>query len=347
MNGGEGRHIPVLKHELLTLLRVRPDGIYVDGTYGRGGHSQALLTELGPRGRLLVIDRDPRALESAHELAKRDARVTVIRGSFGDIERFAAEQDILGKVDGIVLDLGVSSPQLDDAERGFSFLRDGPLDMRMDPDAGESAADWINSASEADMARVILRFGEEQAARRIARAICSARKTQKIERTRQLADLIEVVLPRRGKGKHPATKTFQAVRIYINNELGELEAFLGVVLRVLAAGGRLCVISFHSLEDRLVKRFLRDHSRVDPALADLPVVPATAQPVMRPIGKAVYPPAAEIEPNPRARSAGFRTGERLALKKRGVWCWASAVPASVSSPPRVAASTGRPEPARQ
>jgi 16S rRNA (cytosine1402-N4)-methyltransferase len=312
MNGGEDRHVPVLMHELLALLNVRPDGIYVDGTYGRGGHSRALLDRLGPHGRLIVIDRDPRALESAHELAARDTRVTVIKGSFGEIERIAVDRAILGKVDGIVLDLGVSSPQLDDAERGFSFLRDGPLDMRMDPESGFSAADWINSATEADMAQVIFRLGEDRAARRIARAICNARNTKTIERTRQLADIIEAVLPRRGKGKHPATKTFQAVRIYINNELGELQAFLEVVLKVLAAGGRLCVISFHSLEDRLVKRFLRDNSRVDPALAALPIVPASAEPMLRLIGKAVHASAAEIELNPRSRSAVLRAGERLA-----------------------------------
>jgi 16S rRNA (cytosine1402-N4)-methyltransferase len=312
MSGGEDRHLPVLKRELLELLDVRSDGIYVDGTYGRGGHSRALLDRLGAQGRLIVIDRDPRALEAAHELAAQDARVTVVKGSFSEIERIAADQAILGKVDGIVLDLGVSSPQLDDAERGFSFLRDGPLDMRMDPESGLSAADWINSATEADMARVMLRLGEERAARRIARAIVKARELQRIERTGQLANIIEAVLPRRGKGKHPATKTFQAVRIYINNELDELQAFLEVVLKVLAVGGRLCIISFHSLEDRLVKRFLRDHSRIDPALASLPVVPAEAQPVMRLIGKAVHASAAETDINPRARSAVLRTGERLA-----------------------------------
>lgn len=312
MNGGETQHLPVLKCELLELLNVRPAGIYVDGTYGRGGHSKALLERLGPQGKLLVIDRDPRALEAAHEQAARDSRITVVQGSFGEIERIAADQAILGKVDGIVLDLGVSSPQLDDPERGFSFLRDGPLDMRMDPESGISAADWINSATESDMARVMLRLGEERAARRIARAIVNARASQKIERTVQLANIIEAVLPRRGKGKHPATKTFQAIRIHINNELGELQAFLKDVLKVLAPGGRLCVISFHSLEDRLVKRFLRDHSRVDPALASLPVVPAGAQPVMRLIGKAVHASAAETDSNPRARSAVLRTGERLA-----------------------------------
>jgi 16S rRNA (cytosine1402-N4)-methyltransferase len=312
MNSGDDQHVPVLRDEVLQLLNVRPDGVYVDGTFGRGGHSRAVLDRLGSGGRLVVIDRDPHALEQAVELANGDSRVTVIRGSFGDIEQIAVAQGILGQVDGILLDLGVSSPQLDDAERGFSFLRDGPLDMRMDPDAGISAEFWINDTEEREMARVIARFGEERQARRIARAICTARKKERISRTRQLAEIIEEAVPRRGKGKHPATKTFQAVRIHINNELGELHAFLETVLKVLSAGGRLCVISFHSLEDRMVKRFLRDRSRVDPALAGLPVVPESALPVMRLVGGAVRAAEAEIELNRRSRSAVLRTGELLA-----------------------------------
>jgi len=311
MGAAKDQHVPVLKEEILAQLNVRPDGIYVDGTFGRGGHSRALLEKMGPAGRLLVIDRDPRALDAAINLAAGDPRVTVIRGSFGDIKQIAAANGVLGSVDGIVLDLGVSSPQLEDAERGFSFLRDGPLDMRMDPDSGESAEDWINTADERDMSRVIARFGEEKSARRIARAICDARKTERICRTRQLADLIEGVIPRRGKGKHPATKTFQAVRIHINNELGELQDFLEGVLNVLSLGGRLCVISFHSLEDRMVKRFLRNHARVDPALAGLPVVPESAQPDMRLVCSAIRPGEAETMRNPRARSAVLRVGERL------------------------------------
>lgn len=312
MSSGDDQHVPVLRDEVLQLLNVRPDGVYVDGTFGRGGHSRAVLDRLGSGGRLVVIDRDPHALEQAEELASGDSRVTVIRGSFGDIEQIAVAQGILGQVDGILLDLGVSSPQLDDAERGFSFLRDGPLDMRMDPDAGISAEFWINDTEEREMARVIARFGEERQARRIARAICNARNKARISRTRQLADVIEQAVPRRGKGKHPATRTFQAVRIHINNELGELQAFLETVLQVLSAGGRLCVISFHSLEDRMVKRFLRDHSRVDPALADLPVVPESARPVMQLVGGAVRAADAEIELNRRSRSAVLRTGELLA-----------------------------------
>ncbi|MCP4001811.1 MAG: 16S rRNA (cytosine(1402)-N(4))-methyltransferase RsmH [Gammaproteobacteria bacterium] len=312
MSTGENQHIPVLHDPILAQLNVRPDGFYVDGTFGRGGHSRAILEQLGPDGRLVVIDRDPQAIVTAEQLASRDARVMLVRGSFGDIEQITEAHGVLGKVDGIILDLGVSSPQLDDAERGFSFMRDGPLDMRMDTDAQLSAESWLNSATENEMAHVIMRFGEEKAARRIAQAICRVREQQRISRTLQLADLIEAVLPRRGKRKHPATKTFQAVRIHINNELGELQTFLEAVLNVLSVGGRLCVISFHSLEDRIVKRFLRDNSRVDPALARLPVVPESAQPVMRLVGGAIHPDAAEIERNPRARSAVLRIGERLA-----------------------------------
>lgn len=311
MNTGESQHLPVLANEVLEQIRPLSGGIYLDGTFGRGGHSRALLERMGPEARLVVVDRDPQALEVARNLAHSDPRVAVAQGSFGDIEQIALAQGVLGKVDGILLDLGVSSPQLDDAERGFSFLRDGPLDMRMDPESGVSAEAWINSATEREIARVIARFGEEKAARRIARAICEARQTESISRTRQLADLIEAVKPRRGKGKHPATRTFQAVRIYINNELGELQDFLDKVLNVLAVGGRLCVISFHSLEDRLVKRFLRDNSRVDPALAALPIVPDSAQPKMRITCKAIRAGATEVDLNPRARSAVLRAGERL------------------------------------
>jgi 16S rRNA (cytosine1402-N4)-methyltransferase len=311
MSAGEDQHLPVLKEAVLERLEVRANGTYIDGTFGRGGHSRAILEQLDSGGRLLVVDRDPQALQAATELAAADARVTVVAGSFGDIDAIAATHGVLGEVDGILLDLGVSSPQLNDADRGFSFLRDGPLDMRMDPTAGMSAAEWINSATESDMARVITRYGEDRAARRIARAIFNASKQKKISRTGQLADIIESVVPRRGKGKHPATKTFQAVRIHINNELGELQSFLEKVLTVLSVGGRLCVISFHSLEDRLVKRFLRNQSRVDPALARLPVVPDSAQPRMQLTASARRSDEGEIAANPRARSAVLRVGVRL------------------------------------
>jgi 16S rRNA (cytosine1402-N4)-methyltransferase len=311
MSTGEDLHVPVLSDAVLEQLNVRPNGVYVDGTFGRGGHSRAILDQLGPGGRLIVVDRDPQAISTAESLAREDGRVTVVRGSFGDIEQIAAAKGVIGEVDGVLLDLGVSSPQLDDAQRGFSFLRDGPLDMRMDPDAPESAEDWLNSATEVDMAHVIARFGEERAARRIARTICRERKQNRITRTLQLANLIEGVLPRRGKGKHPATRTFQAVRIHINNELGELQSFLDQILMVLKVHGRLCIISFHSLEDRMVKRFMRNHSRIEPSLAALPVVPESAQPDLLLIGAPIRPDSQEAERNPRARSAVLRTGERL------------------------------------
>lgn len=312
MTAAEDQHIPVLRDEVLQQLNLRPEGVYVDGTFGRGGHSREILGQLGSGGRLIVVDRDPQAIATAEVLAQQDPRVTVVRGSFGDIERIADANGVLGKVDGLFLDLGVSSPQLEDPERGFSFLRDGPLDMRMDPATPVSAEEWLNTATEKEVAQVIFRYGDERAARRIARVICSERTKKRISRTRQLADLIETLLPRRGKAKHPATKTFQAVRIHINNELGELQLFLETALNVLAAGGRLCVISFHSLEDRMVKRFLRDNSRIDPALASLPVVPESAQPVMRLVTTAIRPTDAECERNPRARSAVLRVGEKLA-----------------------------------
>ena len=311
MGAGEDEHVPVLKNEVLEQLNIRPAGIYLDGTFGRGGHSRVLLAQLDPDSRLVVVDRDPLALLAASELAEQDARVTAVRGNFGDIDDYAQALGVLGKIDGIVLDLGVSSPQLDDAERGFSFMRDGPLDMRMDPTVGMSAEEWLNSATESEMARVITRYGEERSARRIARVISNAREQQRISRTRQLADLIETLLPRRGKGKHPATKTFQAIRIHINNELGELQSFLEKSLTTLGVDGRLCIISFHSLEDRMVKRFMRDQSRVDPALSRLPVVPDSAQPFMRLAGGAIRPTLAEMERNPRARSAVLRVAERI------------------------------------
>jgi 16S rRNA (cytosine1402-N4)-methyltransferase len=312
MGAGVDQHVPVLVDQVLELLAIRADGIYIDATFGRGGHSQALLAQLGVDGRLIVLDRDEQAIRSANKLAQQDARIVVVQGSFGDIEEIAAATDIAGKVNGILADLGVSSPQLNDAERGFSFMHDGPLDMRMDRNSGESAADWINSVSESELARVIFRFGEDRAARRIARAVSESRKESSITTTRQLADLIEAVIPRRGKGKHPATKTFQAIRIHINGELDELRKFLDSALDVLAPSGRLCVISFHSLEDRMVKRYMRDLSRVDPLLADVPVVPDSAQPRLRLPAKAIRANAEEVAANPRARSAVLRVAEKFA-----------------------------------
>ena len=296
-------HAPVLLEEAIGQLSIQPNGIYVDGTFGRGGHSQAILSHLGTGGRLFAMDRDPDAVKAADLLAARDRRLIVEHGSFGALSAFLKAYDVFGKVDGILLDLGISSPQLADPDRGFSFQIDGPLDMRMDPARGETAAAWINSAAEKAISNVLFRYGEENSARRIARAICERRAEQPIETTLELARLIESVVPRRPGRKHPATKSFQAIRIYINGEIEELAKGLSEALDALCIGGRLCVISFHSLEDRVVKRFLRDHSRVDPALAQLPIVPDSARPRMRLPVKAIRPGAAELERNPRARSA--------------------------------------------
>ena len=319
MGAGEGQHVPVLVDQVLEQLNLRTDGIYIDGTFGRGGHSRAMLEVLGSDATLLVIDRDKQAVSSANDLAQQDARIVVVQGSFGDIDNIAAAKGIAGKVDGVLVDLGVSSPQLDDPDRGFSFLRDGPLDMRMDTSSGQSVAEWLKQVSETELANVIRQFGEEREARRIAKAICQARVQQPITTTKQLADLIEAAIPqakkpkaKKTKGKHPATKTFQAMRIFINDELEQLKLFLDSVLDVLAPAGRLCVISFHSLEDRLVKQFMRNLSRVDPRLADVPVVPDSAQPRLRLPSKAIRASAAEVNANPRARSAVLRVAEKCA-----------------------------------
>ncbi len=304
-------HVPVLREEVLEQLAIRPDGCYVDGTFGRGGHSRAILQRLGPAGRLLAMDRDPAAVVAGEALAARDSRFVMGHGRFSELKAFVTQRGAAGKLDGILLDLGVSSPQLDDAQRGFSFSHDGPLDMRMDPRTGPSAADWLNAADETEIARVLRHLGEERLARRLARAICAQRAVQPITTTRQLVAIIEQVSPRRPGQKHPATKTFQAIRIHINQELQELERVLPDTLDLLASGGRLCVISFHSLEDRLIKRFLRDNARVDPALSQLPVVPSAAQPTLRLPGGAIRPGAAEVDANPRSRSATLRVGEKL------------------------------------
>jgi len=304
-------HEAVLLEEAIDQLSIRKDGLYVDGTFGRGGHSRQILKHLGPEGRLLAIDRDPDAVTVGEDLAAHDARFLIEHQSFGRLRSFLKKHGVFGKVNGILLDLGVSSPQLEDARRGFSFRLDGPLDMRMNPSDSQSAGDWLNSASEKEITQVLFRFGEERAARRIARAIVSRRAEQPLESTAELARLIESVVPRKPGTRHPATQAFQAVRIFINRELDQLQDALSGAVDALAVGGRLCVISFHSLEDRIVKRFLRDNSRVDPALARLPVVPQSAEPRLRLATKAVRPSASEIERNPRARSATLRVGERL------------------------------------
>jgi len=306
-------HVPVLLDAALHQLAIQPDGIYVDCTFGRGGHSRAILARLGPRGRLFGLDRDPVAVAAGEQLHQHDSRFCIDHESFGQLQAFVTRHDLSGRVNGILFDLGVSSPQLEDGDRGFSFRHDGPLDMRMDPSAGISAADWLNSAAEQDIARVLFRYGEEQSSRRIARAICLRREEQPITTTAELAELIEKLMPRRRPGaRHPATRSFQAIRIFINRELDELRQALQAVPEALAAGGRLCVISFHSLEDRIVKRFVRDGARVDPALAGLPVVPESAIPRLRIPCAAIRPDAQEISRNPRARSATLRVAEKRA-----------------------------------
>lgn len=287
------------------------DGVYLDGTFGRGGHSRAMLARLGPRGRVLAVDRDPEAVAAGRALAAEDPRFSIRRESFSALPRIAEEEGLVGRVDGLLLDLGVSSPQLDAPERGFSFGGDGPLDMRMDPDAGESAAQWLARAEERDIARVLRDYGEERFAKRIARAICRVRASRPLRTTGELAALVEDAVPTREPGKHPATRTFQALRIQVNGELDELRACLSRTCELLAAGGRLVVISFHSLEDRIVKRFIRDESRGAELPKGLPVRDAEIRRRLRPIGGAVHASADELARNPRARSAVLRAAERL------------------------------------
>jgi 16S rRNA (cytosine1402-N4)-methyltransferase len=305
-------HVPVLLDEVLRGLALRPDGIYVDATYGRGGHSRAILAELGPAGRVLALDRDPEAAADGQDLGRSDPRFAIQQECFGTLRRFLEMQGVRGGVDGILFDLGVSSPQLDSPARGFSFQAEGPLDMRMDPAAGPSAADWLDTAEEREIASVLRRYGEEPAAARIARAIVARRVVRPIRTTTGLAEVVAGAAGRQRPGRHPATRVFQALRIHVNRELDEIEAGLAQARDALRPGGRLCVISFHSLEDRIAKRFLRDHSRVDPRLARLPVVPESARPCLRLVGGAVHAGPAELARNPRARSAVLRVAERLA-----------------------------------
>jgi 16S rRNA (cytosine1402-N4)-methyltransferase len=307
------RHQPVLLAEVVALLSLRKEGIYVDGTFGRGGHSRAILADLGPDGRLLAIDRDPAAVAAGRELAAADPRLEILHGEFSHLGQWLAERGWHGRVQGILLDLGVSSPQLDDPGRGFSFSRPGPLDMRMNPASVQpGAADWLAQAREEEIARVLWELGEERFARRIARAIVAARRERPLLDTVQLAEIVAAACPSREPGKHPATRSFQAIRIHINRELEELAATLDQALAALAAGGRLAVISFHSLEDRLVKRFFRAGERGDDLPRGLPVTAAELRPRLRLIGRAVHPSAAEIAANPRSRSAVLRVAEKRA-----------------------------------
>jgi len=305
------QHIPVLQGPALDALQVRSDGIYADCTYGRGGHSAALLELLGEEGRLVLTDRDPQAIADAREKYADDTRVTIRRANFAEIGAVIDALDLGGRVDGLLLDVGVSSPQLDDPARGFSFQHDGPLDMRMDPDSGEPVAAWLARAGETEIARVIKEYGEERFARRIARAIVRRREHEAIERTAQLAAIVSEAVPGPPSPRHPATRTFQALRIFINDELGALEQALDDAIAALAPGGRLVVISFHSLEDRLVKRRFARAAKPPPASRRLPVAPAFV-PQLRLVGSMVQADESETERNPRARSSRMRVAEKTA-----------------------------------
>ncbi len=303
-------HVPVLLGPVLQGLKIKPDGCYVDGTFGRGGHSREILKQLNENGRLIAIDRDPQAIAAADKSLTDDPRFELIRGESAQLETFIAERGLAGAVDGLLFDLGVSSPQLDEAGRGFSFLRDGPLDMRMDPDSGVPASEWLASVDEKTLKQTLWKYGEETHAGRIARAIVAARAEAPVSRTAQLARIVEEAKPARGEKKHPATKTFQAIRIAVNRELEQLESLLSQSVNVLRRGGRLCVISFHSLEDRIVKRFMRDASRESEQYRGMPDVPEEYRPRFKIIGKPVVATAAEIEATRRARSARLRIAER-------------------------------------
>lgn len=307
----DAQHITVLLNEAVEALVTDTSGFYVDGTFGRGGHSGLILQQLALDGRLLGIDKDLAAIATANTRFGSDARFAIAHGSFAELAALIDERGMTGKVTGVLLDLGVSSPQLDEAERGFSFMQDGPLDMRMDQTCGQSAAEWVNSAGEDEITWVLKEFGEERFAKRMARAIIAERQKQPFTRTKHLAEVIKEANPAWEKGKHPATRAFQAIRIQVNNELGDLESVLDQALTVLAPGGRLVVISFHSLEDRVVKRFIRRQELGDPVPKGLPIRDDQLNKRMRSLGKAIKASDAEVSANVRSRSAVMRVAEKL------------------------------------
>ena len=312
------QHVTVLLHEAVEALQIRPDGIYVDGTFGRGGHSRLILQKLGPKGRLIALDKDPAAVVAGQQIC--DARFQLVHSGFEELGNVLRSLSV-EKVDGVLLDLGVSSPQLDEAERGFSFRFDAPLDMRMDSSSGQTAAEWLANVDESFLGEVIHDYGEERFAKQIARALVAARKEQAILTTRQLGEIIAKVVRTREPGKNPATRTFQAIRIYINRELEELAHILPQCVDSLKPGGRLAVISFHSLEDRIVKRFMRDMSQGDKLPVGLPIRAADIPPgKMKLVGKPVYAGADEVATNPRARSAVLRIAERMGSVSAGDEC---------------------------
>ena len=303
-------HQTVLLEEAVEALRIKADGVYVDGTFGRGGHSRAILARLGSSGKLIALDRDAMAIAAAMEIA--DPRLAAVHAQFGALREVIRRAGV-AHVDGVLLDLGMSSPQLDAADRGFSFRFDGPLDMRMDTSRGQTAAQWLEQSSEREIREVIKRYGEERFAKQIARAIVAVRSRGPVDRTRQLAEIVAKAVPAREPQQDPATRTFQAIRIHVNQELEELALMLPQCLEVLNDGGRLVVISFHSLEDRIVKQFMRTHSQPGTLPARLPVrAHELPKPRLRLIGKPVFPSRAEIAANPRARSAVMRVAERIA-----------------------------------
>jgi 16S rRNA (cytosine1402-N4)-methyltransferase len=297
--------------EAIAGLDIKPDGVYIDGTFGRGGHAAAILNRLSEHGRLLVLDKDPEAIAEAQKRYGQDPRLIAVQTSFAEVYSVASQHGLIGKVNGLLLDLGVSSPQLDDPTRGFSFKSEGPLDMRMNPNAGKSAAQWLASATAQEISRVLKEYGEERYSGRIARAIVDTRDDEPILTTKSLASLIARVVPSREKHKDPATRTFQALRIFINQELEDIQRCLKDVLEVLAPSGRLVVISFHSLEDRLVKRFIRDQARGEVLPSKLPITASMAKVFMKKIGKAQMPSDEEVRINPRARSAVLRVAEKI------------------------------------
>ncbi|MGJ8692470.1 MAG: 16S rRNA (cytosine(1402)-N(4))-methyltransferase RsmH [Thalassotalea sp.] len=309
----EFSHISVLLDEAIDGLAIKEDGTYIDCTFGRGGHSGLILSKLGEQGRLIAIDRDPSAIKAAEKYSN-DTRFNIVHQGFSELADIAEQQGVTGKVDGVLLDLGVSSPQLDDAERGFSFMKDGPLDMRMDTTRGQTAAQWIAKADVEDITWVLRTFGEEKHAWRIANAIVDAREEEEITRTGQLAKIIKTAAPQREIKKHPATRSFQAIRIYINSELEQIENVLAASLKVLAATGRLVVISFHSLEDRLVKQFMKKQSQGRQVPRGMPISEAELQKgkKLQLVGRKAKPSRAEVDSNVRSRSSVLRIAERLA-----------------------------------
>lgn len=306
-------HQPVLLQEAVEALAIKADGIYIDGTFGRGGHSAAILSQLGEAGKLIAFDQDPEAIATAKQRFADDPRFEIIHENFGRMHDVILNKNLAGQINGVLLDIGVSSPQFDDAARGFSFSQSGPLDMRMNPEQGETAAEWLQSAKPNDIARVLRVYGEEKFAKRIAWAIVDRREERAIETTEDLAAIIDEAVPqaKKDKYKHPATRSFQAIRIFINKELDVLEQALSGVQSMLAVGGRLAVISFHSLEDRITKQYINKMSKEPAAFHDLPIRNDDVQVPMRKVGKAIKASDAELAENPRSRSAVLRVAEKI------------------------------------